>query len=91
MVIVQVILDRADSPSPESARALQHAQAAAGRFADRVQVEALDLKDPRVAELGLGVAPTVLVGGLAVAVGTAPPAGHLVRALEAALAREKGE
>jgi hypothetical protein len=75
-------------PSPEGARALQHAQAAAARFGASVRVEAAALSDAGIQQLGIGLEPTVLVGDFVVAVGMAPPAGHLVRALEAALAKE---
>jgi protein-disulfide isomerase len=76
------------APSPEGARALQHAQAAARRFGESAQVEAVALNDAGIQQLGIGLEPTVLVGDFVVAVGMAPPAGHLVRAIEAALAKE---
>jgi hypothetical protein len=63
---------------------------AAKRFGEDVQVVAVALDDAAMVALGVGLEPTVLVGDLAVSVGTAPPAGHLVRAIEAALARGAG-
>lgn len=87
-VIVRVLLADPADPSPEGKRALQHARAAARRFGEAAEVRALALDDPTVQMLGIGVDPTVLVGDLAIAVGTAPPAGHLVRAIERILAQE---
>ncbi len=87
-VLVRVLLADPAHPSPEGDRALRHAQAAVRRFGDAAEVRAVALADPAVAALGIGVEPTVLVGDLAIAVGVAPPAGHLVRAIENALAKE---
>lgn len=88
-VLVRVLLADPASPSPEGSRALQHARAAVRRFGAAAEVRAVALHDPEVQVLGIGVEPTVLVDDLAIAVGTAPPAGHLVRAIERALAKEE--
>lgn len=88
-VTVRVLLANPAAPSPEGERALQHARAAARRFGAAAEVQTVALDDPEVKTLGIGVEPTVLVGDLAIAVGTAPPAGHLVRAIERALAKEE--
>lgn len=87
MLTIYVVMANPQNPSPESARAWEHVQLAAKRFGDQVSVVAVALDDPAIQDLGVGLEPTVLVGGLAVGVGTAPPAGHLVRAIEAALSR----
>lgn len=88
MVTVTVVMADPAQPSPVAARALHHVQAAAGRLAGQVSVEVLALDDPRALEFGLGLEPAVLVGSLLIAAGQAPPAGHVLRAIEAALARE---
>jgi hypothetical protein len=90
-VAVRVLLADPADPSLEGRRALRHAWAAAQRFGGRAEVQPVALADAAAQALGIGVEPTVLVGDLAVAVGTAPPAGHLVRAIEAALAKETGD
>ena len=88
MVTVRIVMADCAHPSPESARARDHARMAAARFGDQVEVVEVPLADPAIVALGVGLEPTVLVGDLAVSVGTAPPAGHLLRAIEAALAKE---
>jgi len=78
-----------EAPSDTAARAVAHARAAAGRF-DDVEVSVVALSDPSALERGIGLEPTVMVDDLVVAVGQAPPAGHLVRALQVARSRETG-
>jgi len=87
MLTIRVVMANPENPSAESARALEHVRIAARRFGDQVAVVAVGLDDPAIQDLGVGLEPTVLVGNLAVSVGTVPPAGHLVRAIEAALTR----
>jgi hypothetical protein len=50
-----------------------------------VGVRLLPLDSAEAQELGVAVEPTVAVGDLVLAAGQPPLAGHLVRALEAAL------
>ena len=89
MVRVQIFVADPDSPSPLAATAVQRVRAAAGRFGEQVEVSVISLADDAALQLGIGMEPTVVVGELLVAAGQAPPAGHLVRAIEAALQREK--
>jgi hypothetical protein len=91
MVKIQVFIANPTDPSPVAAMALQRVHAAASRFGDAIEVSIIALDDEAALERGLGMEPTVLVGELLVAVGQAPPAGHLVRAIEAALQREKSQ
>lgn len=80
---ITVFVTDAEQPSEAGGRALAHARAAAARFPG-AEVRVLSPGDEEAEELGLIMEPTVLVGDLVVAVGQAPPAGHLVRALQAA-------
>ncbi|MEI6501819.1 MAG: hypothetical protein WCP21_12430 [Armatimonadota bacterium] len=91
MVNLQVFITDPADPSPVAAMTLQRVRAAAGRFGRDVAVTVLALDDEAALERGLGMEPAVLVGELLVAVGQAPPAGHLVRAIETALQREKSQ
>lgn len=85
---LQVFIAEPTAPSPLAATALQRVRAAAARFGDRVAISVVALTDDAALERGIGMEPTVLVGDLVVGVGQPPPAGHLVRAIEAALQRE---
>jgi hypothetical protein len=85
-----VFIGNLQSPSPAAQAATTRCQAAATRFAGQVEVSLAELSDPAALDRGISLEPAVLVGELLVAVGQAPPAGHLVRAIEAALARERG-
>jgi hypothetical protein len=90
MVHLQVFVSDPDNLTPLGAAAVKHVQAAAGRFQPgQVGVSVLPLTHPAAVERGLSLEPAVLVGDLLIAVGQAPPAGHVVRALEAALQREE--
>jgi len=88
VVWLRVFVGDGEKLAPESERALRHAEAAARRFPGLVTLEALALDAPPARERGIAIAPTVMVDDLVVAVGQAPPAGHLLRAIEAALGRE---
>lgn len=88
MVQILVFIADPQHPSPAAQAALQRARAAAGRFADQVEVLPLALTDAAALDRGIALEPTILVDELAVAVGQAPPAGHLVRAIETALQRK---
>lgn len=88
MVQILVFITDPGQPSPAAQTALQRVRAAAGRFGDQVEVLPLALTDAAAIERGVALEPTVLVDDLAVAVGQAPLAGHLVRAIESALQRK---
>jgi hypothetical protein len=85
MVTVRIFVSDPREPSAAGQAAVQHARAAAGRFPDQATVLVLALDGPEARELGVTLEPTVLVGDLVVAAGQVPPAGHLVRAIAAAL------
>ena len=91
MIHLQVFVANPTDPSPVAATALQRVRAAARRFGGQVEVNVIALDDEAALERGIGMEPAVLVGELLVAVGQAPPAGHLVRAIEVALQREKSQ
>lgn len=91
MINVQVFIADPADPSPVAATTLQRVRAAASRFGAQVEICVVALADEAALQRGLGMEPAVLVGELLVAVGQAPPAGHVVRALEAALRREKSQ
>jgi hypothetical protein len=88
MALIQVFVVDPNDPSPVAATALQRARAAAGRFGPRVEVRVVSLDEESAVQRGISMEPAILVGELLVAVGQAPPAGHVVRAIEAALAKE---
>lgn len=91
MIQITVFVVDPQAPSAAAARAIQHVSAAARRFGDQVEVRVLSLGDQAALDLGVSIEPTVLVDQLVVAVGQAPPAGHLVRAIDAALAATQGD
>ena len=91
MVHIQVLVSDPKNLSPVAQAALQHVEAAAGRFPGQVDVMVVGLMDLAAVERGIGREPAVLVEELVIAVGQAPPAGHLVRAIEAALQRKQAD
>lgn len=88
MALIRIFVADPGDPSSVAATALQRVRAAASRFGESVEVQVVWLDDESAVERGLSMEPAILVGELLVAVGQAPPAGHLVRAIEAALAKE---
>lgn len=88
MVRVIVFIADPQQPSPTAQTALLRVRAAASRFGDQVEVVPLALTDDAAFDRGIALEPTILVDELAVAVGQAPPAGHLVRAIETAMQRK---
>lgn len=91
MIQIHIFVANPADPSPVAATALQRVRAAVGRFGEQVEMTIVALDDEAALVRGLGMEPAVLVGDLLVAVGQAPPAGHIVRAIEAALQREKSQ
>lgn len=88
MALIQVFVADPGDPSPLAAMALQRVRAAARRFGARVEVRVVSLDDEGAVQRGISLEPAILVEELLVAVGQPPPAGHVVRAIEAALAKE---
>lgn len=88
MVQILVFIADPEQPSPTAQTALQRVQAAASRFGGQVEVVTAALTDDDALDRGIALEPTILVDELAVAVGQAPPAGHLVRAIETAILRK---
>jgi len=82
---IRLFLADPGNPSGPALAALSRAEAAARRFGGRVGVRLLPLDCAEAQELGAAVEPTVAVGDLVLAAGQPPLAGHLVRALEAAV------
>ena len=89
MIRLQLFVADPGDLSSVSQTALARARAAAARFPGEVEVETLALGSDEAIRRGLSLEPAVLVGELLIAVGQAPPAGHLVRALQAALDKER--
>ena len=85
MVTLSVFVADTDDPDEVSRSALARAGAAARRFPERAEVRAFPIDSEEAQAHGAIVGPTVAVGGLVIAVGRAPLAGHLVRAIEVAL------
>ena len=91
MIVVRVMVQAPESLTPEGHLAVSRAQAAVKRFGEAAALQVEALSSPADGIYGAAVEPTVVVGDLVVAVGKAPLAGHLVRAIEAALpARSAG-
>ncbi len=85
MPVIRIFVQDPDSPGEVARQALTRAEAAARRFEAGVEVRVVGLDEPEAADVGAAVEPTIAVDDLVLCIGQAPPAGHLVRALEAAI------
>ena len=86
---ILVFVDDPDDPGELARTAISRSEAAAKRFEGRVEVRALGLDTPEAEAMGAVLEPTVVVGDLAITTGRAPLAGHVMRALQAALAGDE--
>ncbi|HJN18872.1 MAG TPA: hypothetical protein QGH10_25455 [Armatimonadota bacterium] len=75
-------------PQDEDARVVRAVEAAAGRFAGKVEVDVLPLDGPEAETIGIQASPTVMEGGMALSVGPGLSAGRLKRYIEAQLGSE---
>jgi hypothetical protein len=85
VVVIQVFVDLPSHASETANTAIRRAHAAVKRFGDCARVELVPIDSQRASDLGIAIEPTVAINGLVLAVGQAPSAGHLVRAIEAAV------
>jgi thiol-disulfide isomerase/thioredoxin len=78
-------------PCANCKRAEAHAQKAAERFPDQVEVIKLDALGPEAEAYGLMTTPVVVVGDQVVGQGKVVPAGKLVKILESQLEDVHGQ
>ena len=83
--MIQVFVTDPENPGPPAQTAIRRAEAVARRLEGRVTVQVLALDSPEAQALGAALEPTVAVQEMLIAIGQPPMAGHLLRAVEAAL------
>ncbi len=81
---VTIFVADPERPGAIAQTAIARAQAAARRAPGPVEVAVLALDGEQALQLGASLEPTIAVDDLIVAVGQAPAAGHLLRALATA-------
>jgi hypothetical protein len=82
MLTLRVFVNDPAAPGEREATAIKRVQAAAGRFADRVEVRVLSLDDDEALDFGATVAPTIIVGETVISVQEPPLAGQIKRFIE---------
>ena len=82
MLIVRLFLVDSTTPGEREAVALKRVQAATGRFPETVRLQVIGLDDDEALDLGVAIAPTIMVGDTVISVGEPPLAGQIKRYIE---------
>ena len=82
MLTVRVFVADPASPGEREAAALKRVQAATWRFPETVELQVIGLDDDEALDLGVGIAPTIMVGDTVISVGEPPLAGQINRYIE---------